>query len=99
MQRLCTTTIVAGLSKNKTLFVHGAQDGSSSSKDTKHVIQLAIILQILFHAIDKVLGIILCVPLSLRITKENVHQAIAVNEYTVDIKGILKNVSGIEAFY
>jgi hypothetical protein len=41
----------------------------------------------------------MCVPLSLRITKENVHQAIAVNEYTVDIKGILKNVSDIEAFY
>ena len=71
-----------------------AQDGSSSSKDTKHVIRLAVIFQVLFHAIDKALGIILpSVPLSLRVTKENLHRAIAVNEYTVNIKGILKNVS------
>ena len=63
--------------------VNGARDGSSSSKDTKHVIRLAVILQILFHAIDKALGIILpCVPLSLRITKENVHQAISVKYST-----------------
>ena len=73
-----------------------AQDRSSSSKDTKHVIRLAVIFQALFHAIDKALGIILpSVPLSLRITRENLHRAIAVNEYTVDVKGILKNVSNI----
>ncbi len=80
--------------------VVGSQDGSSSSKDTKHVIRLAVILQILFHAIYKVLGVILpSVPLSLQITRENLHQAIAVNEYTVDIKGILKNVSEIKALF
>lgn len=31
----------------------GAGEGSSSSKDTKHIIRLAVILQVLFHAIDK----------------------------------------------
>ncbi len=80
--------------------VVGSQDGSSSSKDTTHVIRLAVILQILFHAIYKALGVILpSVPLSLQITRENLHQAIAVNEYTVDIKGILKNVSEIKALF
>ena len=35
---------------------------------------------------DKALGVILpSVPLSLQITGENLHRAIAVNEYTVDI--------------
>ena len=57
--------------------VRGAHDGSSSSKDTKHVIRLAVILQILFHAIDKALGLILpTTPLSLEITKENMHAKI-----------------------
>ena len=54
--------------------VIGSQDGSSSSKDTKHVIRLAVILQIFFHAIYKALGVILLsVPLSLQITRENLH--------------------------
>ena len=80
--------------------VSGVHDGSSSSKDTKHVIRLAVILQVLFHAVEKALGLILpCVPLPLQITRENLHRAIAINEYTVDIKGILKNVSNISHYY
>lgn len=78
----------------------GAGEGSSSSKDTKHVIRLAVIFQVLFHAIDKALGTLLPnVPLSLEISKENIHRAIATNEYSVDVKAILKGVSISDTFF
>ena len=66
---------------------------SSSSKDTKHVLRLSVILQVLFHAIDKALGLIPpASTLSLPISKEDVQRAIAINEYSVDVKAILKEV-------
>ncbi len=72
----------------------GASEQSiSSSKDTKHVLRLSVLLHVLFHAIDKAL--VLIPPASilpLRITQENVHRAIAINEYSVDVKSILKEV-------
>ena len=71
----------------------GTVESCSSSKDTKHVLRLSVILQILYHAIDKALGIIppASTP-SLSIFKENVQRAIAINEYSVDVKAILKEV-------
>ena len=69
------------------------ESSSSSSKDTKHVPRLSVILQILFHVIDKALGFILpTTPLPLQIGKENVQRVIAINEYCVDVKAILKEV-------
>ena len=66
---------------------------SSSSKDTKHVLRLSVILHVLFHAIDKALGLIPPASiLSLRISKEDVQRAIAINEYLVDVKAIFKEV-------
>ena len=66
---------------------------SSSSKDTKHVLRLSVILHVLFHAIDKALGLIPpASTLSLRISKEDVQRAIAINEYSVDVKAIFKEV-------
>ena len=60
---------------------------SSSSKDTKDVLRLSVILHVLFHAIDKALGLIPpASTLSLRISKEDVQRAIAINEYSVDVK-------------
>ena len=65
----------------------------SSSKDMKHVMRLAVILQVLFHAIDKAIGDILTnSALSLRISKENIQRGITINKYCVDIKAILKEV-------
>ena len=76
-----------------------SEQSSSSSKDTKHVLQLSVILHVLFHAIDKVLGRIpLASTLSLRISKEDVQRAIAINKYSVDIKAILKEVKFLVLF-
>lgn len=65
----------------------------SSSKDTKHVLRLSVVIHVLFHAINKALGII---PpntvVSLRVPKINLQRAIAINEYCVDVKAILKEV-------
>ena len=64
---------------------------SSSSKDTKHVLRLSVILHVLFHAIDKALGLIPpASTLSLRISKENIQRAI--------VKAVLKEVRK-NAFY
>ena len=72
---------------------------SSSSKDTKHVLRLSVILHVLFHAIDKALGLIPpASTLSLRISKENIQRAIVINEYSVDVKAVLKEVRK-NAFY
>ena len=72
---------------------------SSSSKDTKHVLRLSVILHVLFHTIDKALGLIPpASTLSLRISKENIQRAIVINEYSVDVKAVLKEVRK-NAFY
>ena len=68
-------------------------ESCSSSKDTKHVIRLSVIIHVLFHAIDKALGVIPPThALSLSVGKENMQRAIAINEYSVDVKAILKEV-------
>ena len=76
-----------------------SEQSSSSSKDTKHVLRLSVILHVLFHAIDKALGRIPpASTLSLRISKEDVQRAIAINEYSVDVKAILKEVKILVLF-
>ena len=68
-------------------------------QDTKHVLRLSVILHVLFHAIDKALGRIPpASTLSLRISKEDVQRAIAINEYSVDVKAILKEVKILVLF-
>ncbi len=57
------------------------------------MLRLSVLLHVLFHAIDKALGLIPPASiLPLRIMQENVHRAIAINEYSVDVKSILKEV-------
>ena len=68
-------------------------ESCSSSKDTKHVLRLAVIIQILYHAIDKALGMLPSASTtSLNVSKENIQRAIAINEYSVDVKAIMKEV-------
>ena len=76
-----------------------SEQSSSSSTDTKHVLRLSVILHVLFHAIDKALGRIPpASTLSLRISKEDVQRAIAINKYSVDVKAILNEVKILVLF-
>ena len=61
----------------------GSGQSCSSSKDTKHVLQLSVILHVLFHAIDKALGLI---------PPASTQTATVINEYSVDVKAVLKEV-------